>query len=96
MATMTASFDTRNPSGAGQPFRVFYASIQSISGCVTSLGGVVYFSPMEDANIYILTDISQLMPSGEIAEPMASYVRREIACKLARLPRRAAGLERVA
>jgi hypothetical protein len=97
MATMTASSETRKSSEAEQPFPVWHASIQSISGCVVRLGGVTYFSPMDDATgIYVITDTSQLIVTGEISEPMASYVRSEIELKLARLPRGAGGLERVA
>jgi hypothetical protein len=63
------------------PFPVWYASWDQLPGCVITLGGITYFSPVEDAHIYPVPDGSALHIAGRIAEPMASYVRQEIATK---------------
>jgi hypothetical protein len=57
---------------------VYHASIQGISGCVVQLDGVTYFSPMDDICLYALTDVSQLIVTSEVVEPIASFVRSEI------------------
>jgi hypothetical protein len=71
-----------SPSCKPTAFPVWHASIQGISGCVVRLGGVTYFSPVEDPAIYVLSDLSQLIVTSELAEPIASFVRTEIEQKL--------------
>jgi hypothetical protein len=62
-------------------FPVWYASWDQLPGCVIALGGITYFSPIDDTHIYSVPDGSALHIASRIAEPMATYVRGEIAAK---------------
>jgi hypothetical protein len=84
------------PSPEPTAFPVWHASIQSISGVVVRLGGVTYFSPMDDPSCYVITDTAQLIVTMEIGEPIASFVRTEICSKLARHPKGSVVMEGVA
>jgi hypothetical protein len=63
------------------PFPVWYGSWNHRPGCVIALGGITYFSPIRDAHIYPVPHGSALHVASRIAEPLASYVREEIAMK---------------
>jgi hypothetical protein len=64
------------------PFPVWYASCETLPGCAIQLGGVTYFAPIEDAYIHVVTAKDTLIITGQIPEPMASYVRNDLAAKL--------------
>jgi hypothetical protein len=65
------------------PFPVWYASWDQRPGCVIALGGITYFSPVQDPHVYPVPDRSAVHIAGRIAEPLATYVRGEIAAKFA-------------
>ena len=63
------------------PFPVFFASIQTIPGVAIALGGITYFAPIDDDRVHVITDSAALLVTGQIPEPMATYVRGELAQK---------------
>jgi hypothetical protein len=71
------------PVTVSTSFPVYHASIQGVSGATIELGNVVYFSPVDDdPAIYAMPDTSLLIVKGQIPEPMATFVRAQIAGKL--------------
>lgn len=63
-------------------FPVFYANCETLPGCAIQLGGVIYFAPIDDTYIHVVTGKETLIIAGQIPEPMASYVRQDLAAKL--------------
>jgi hypothetical protein len=47
-----------------------------------TLNTICYFAPIDDEKVYVITDTTALIVTGKIEEPMASYVRQDLATKL--------------
>lgn len=63
-------------------FPVEYAQCAGMAGCTIVLGGVRYFSPIDDPQIYCPPASIPVLTAGPIPEPMATYVRGLIEGKL--------------
>lgn len=69
----------------GDKTHLYYASYQTISGITLRIGPTVFFSPVEDENIYVVQAAS-LLVTGEVPfGPVKSFILGEIAQKLHRV-----------